>query len=56
MAAKKKVVKEKTAAELNEPAVRLVKNGLPLILPFWAMPIYFHAQEEEAKKHHGKKH
>ena len=29
---------------------RLMKDGLPLILPSWAMPLYFHMKEDEAKK------
>lgn len=57
MAAKKKQPpKEKTVAELNEPGMRLLKNGLPLILPTWAMPIYFSTQEADKKEHHKKKH
>jgi hypothetical protein len=56
MAAKKKhPPKEKTIAELNEPGMRVLKNGLPLILPTWAMPIYFSSQEAENKDHHHKK-
>jgi hypothetical protein len=51
-ATKKKAKKD---IDPNEASLRLVKNGLPLILPFWAMPIYFNAQEAD-KKDHKKKH
>jgi hypothetical protein len=50
MAKKAKVEKQQTFAELNDPGIRLVKAGLPMILPTVLMPVYFHMQEEEAKK------
>lgn len=34
----------------NEASWRFVKNGLPLILPTWALPIYFHMHDKDMKK------
>jgi hypothetical protein len=54
MAKKAKAEKEKTFAELNDPGIRFVRDGLPLILPTVLMPVYFQMHQDEAKK--AKKH
>jgi hypothetical protein len=33
----------------NEASWRLVKDSLPLVLPSWALPIYFGMHQEEKK-------
>ena len=34
----------------NEASWRLVRDALPLVLPTWAMPIYFNMHRDAAKK------
>ena len=48
MAAKKMKVKKET--DPNENSWRLVKASFPLVLPSWALPIYFGMQKDEKKK------
>jgi hypothetical protein len=50
VAAKKKEPKMTPEEAQRDASWRLVKNGLPLILPTWAMPFYFHMKDDEAKK------
>jgi len=44
----KKNVKKDT--DPNEASWRLVKASAPLVLPSWALPIYFGMQNDEKKK------
>ena len=46
--AKKANVKKET--DPNEASWRLVKASAPLVLPSWALPIYFGMQNDEKKK------
>lgn len=34
----------------NEASWRLLKDGLPLVLPTWALPIYFGTHQEAKNK------
>ena len=43
------------AMEYNKKNLSLVVQGLPLILPSWATPIYFGLVHKEDKPKHGKK-
>ncbi|MGH6684812.1 MAG: hypothetical protein ACRECA_13005, partial [Pseudolabrys sp.] len=47
---KKKVEKMTPDQAQRDASWRFVRDGFPLILPSWAMPIYFHMKEDEAKK------
>jgi hypothetical protein len=47
IAAKKTKVKKET--DPNEASWRLVKASFPLVLPTWALPIYFGMQKDEKK-------
>jgi hypothetical protein len=53
-AATKKKGKTVTAAaeqkyDSNEASWRLVKDAFPLVLPSWALPIYFNANQDSKK-------
>lgn len=43
------------AMAYNQKNLSLVVKGLPLILPSWAMPIYFSINKDEDKPQHGKR-
>jgi len=51
--AKKANVKKET--DPNENSWRLVKASAPLVLPSWALPIYFGMQNDEKQKDQKKK-
>jgi hypothetical protein len=53
MAAKKMKVKKEV--DPNENSWRLVKASFPLVLPSWALPVYFSMQNDETKKDAKKK-
>ena len=53
MAEKKTKAKKET--DPNEASWRLVKASFPLVLPSWALPIYFGMQNDETKKDAKKK-
>lgn len=38
----------------NDNTLRILKDGMPLVLPSWSLPVYFgmQKQEEPAKKPH----
>jgi hypothetical protein len=46
-ATKKKVKKE---VDPNEASWHLVKDAFPLVLPSWALPVYFGMHKDEKKK------
>ena len=51
----KKKAKETTAdsaqkADPNDAGWRLVRDGLPLVLPSWSLPLYFGMHKEPEKK------
>ena len=52
-ASKHKKSKEATEAEeiakQQDNTRRLVRDGLPLVLPSWSLPIYFSMQQNEKK-------
>jgi hypothetical protein len=57
---KKMTAQEKAnakAMEVNEQSWRIIRDGAPLILPSWAIPIYFgtHMDEQFAPKKNKKK-
>ena len=47
-AASKKKAKKET--DPNEASWRLVKDSFPLVLPSWALPVYFGMHKDEKKK------
>ena len=51
-APKKKMLTYEQAMEQNRKSWELVKEGLPLALPTWALPIYFSMQQNADKTHH----
>jgi hypothetical protein len=58
-AKKKKMTKEETEAakiaEANDNTRRAVRDGLPLVLPSWAVPLYFGTHMDERMKEGDKK-
>ena len=58
-AKKKKMTKEEEdaakVAEYNDNSRRAVRDALPLILPSWAMPLYFGMHMDEKMKEGDKK-
>jgi len=43
------------AMEYNKKNLGLIVEGLPLILPSWAVPIYFSVNKDEDKPKHGQR-
>jgi hypothetical protein len=54
-ASKKKAPKMTEAEAQRDASWRLVKGSVPFFIPSLLKPIYFHMQDEEAKKDKGKK-
>jgi hypothetical protein len=54
-ASKKKEPKMTEAEAQRDASWRFVRDGFPLVLPSWAMPIYFHMKDDDAKKARDKK-
>lgn len=52
-AAESKQLTVKQAMEQNQKSWELVKNGLPLVLPSWALPFYFSMKQNADKTGHG---
>jgi hypothetical protein len=52
-AAESKQLTVKQAMEQNQKSWELVKGGLPLVLPSWALPFYFSMQQNADKTGHG---
>jgi hypothetical protein len=52
-AAASKQLTVKQAMEQNQKSWELVKAGLPLVLPSWALPFYFSMQQNANKTGHG---
>ncbi len=56
-AAHKKKKVDDTFAKQNANTARILRDGLPLVLPSWALPVYFgtHMDTTQAKKKKSKK-
>jgi hypothetical protein len=54
---KKAKPQESVFAKQSANTLRILRNGLPLILPSWLMPVYFgmHMDKEKGAQKHGKK-
>lgn len=54
---KKAKPEESVFAKQSANTLRILRNGLPLILPSWLMPVYFgmHMDKEKGAEKHGKK-
>ena len=52
---KKKESEFDKAMAQNKKNLSLIVQGLPLILPSWSLPIYFHMKDGDDKAKHGKK-
>jgi len=48
--AKKITADSAQKSDPNEAGWRLVRDGLPLVLPSWALPVYFAVHKEPNKK------
>ena len=56
----KKQKPDDTFAKQSANTMRILRDGMPLVLPSWALPVYFgmgmdKTGKPEKKKHHGKK-
>jgi hypothetical protein len=51
---KKAKPEESVFAKQSANTLRILKNGMPLILPSWLLPVYFgmHKDEKKVDKHH----
>jgi hypothetical protein len=50
LADSKKKPKMSEAEAQRDASWRLVKNGLPLLLPSWLLPVYFHMHDKDKDK------
>jgi len=48
--AKKMAADSAQKSDPNDAGLRLVRDGLPLVLPTWSLPIYFSMHKEPEKK------
>ena len=48
---------ESVFAKQSANTMRILRDGLPLVLPTWSLPIYFHMHKDAkaTPKHHAKK-
>jgi opacity protein-like surface antigen len=55
-AASKKNKPDDTFAKQNANTARILRDGLPLVLPTWSLPVYFNMHKEDAKAAPAHKH